>query len=63
MADARTRFLLDEDAIPTHWVNLVPDLPGDPEEAGLRVPKRIRDLLRIDVYAVRDDGQVEMLAD
>jgi tryptophan synthase beta chain len=30
MADARTRFLLDEDAIPTHWVNLVPDLPGDP---------------------------------
>jgi predicted alternative tryptophan synthase beta-subunit len=29
MADARTRFLLDEDAIPTHWVNLVPDLPGD----------------------------------
>jgi tryptophan synthase beta chain len=30
MADARTKFLLDEDAIPTHWVNLVADLPGDP---------------------------------
>src|ERR671916_2696279 len=25
-----TRFLLGEDAIPTHWVNLLPDLPGDP---------------------------------
>src|SRR5215210_2093674 len=25
-----TKFLLDEDAIPTHWVNLAPDLPGDP---------------------------------
>src|SRR5262245_14250167 len=25
-----TKFLLPEDAIPTHWVNLVPDLPGDP---------------------------------
>jgi tryptophan synthase beta chain len=30
MADARTKFLLGEDAIPTHWVNLLPDLPGDP---------------------------------
>jgi tryptophan synthase beta chain len=25
-----TKFLLPEDAIPTHWVNLVPDLPGEP---------------------------------
>jgi len=25
-----TKFLLSEDAIPTHWVNLLPDLPGDP---------------------------------
>jgi tryptophan synthase beta chain len=25
-----TKFLLTEDRIPTHWVNLVPDLPGDP---------------------------------
>src|SRR5215218_10586917 len=25
-----TKFLLDEDAIPTHWVNLAPDLPGEP---------------------------------
>src|SRR3954471_16908651 len=30
MADERTRFILDEDAIPTHWVNLAADLPGDP---------------------------------
>jgi tryptophan synthase beta chain len=30
MADARTKFLLDESQIPTHWVNLVADLPGDP---------------------------------
>ena len=25
-----TKFLLPEDAIPTHWINLVPDLPGEP---------------------------------
>src|SRR5215210_3965088 len=25
-----TKFLLDEQAIPTHWVNLAPELPGDP---------------------------------
>src|SRR6187200_2399786 len=30
MADTHTKFLLDEDAIPTHWVNLTPDLPGEP---------------------------------
>jgi tryptophan synthase beta chain len=30
MADTQTKFLLSEDAIPTHWVNLLPDLPGDP---------------------------------
>ncbi|HYF28323.1 MAG TPA: TrpB-like pyridoxal-phosphate dependent enzyme, partial [Baekduia sp.] len=30
MADTRTQFLLTEDRIPTHWVNLVADLPGDP---------------------------------
>jgi tryptophan synthase beta chain len=31
MADsAHTKFLLSEDRIPTHWVNLLPDLPGDP---------------------------------
>src|SRR3954452_19819868 len=27
--DAHTKFLLGEDRIPTHWVNLMPDLPGD----------------------------------
>ena len=29
MAD-QTKFTLTEDRIPTHWVNLLPDLPGDP---------------------------------
>jgi tryptophan synthase beta chain len=29
MADS-TKFLLQESDIPTHWVNLLPDLPGDP---------------------------------
>src|SRR5918997_462512 len=30
MSAEQVRFLLPEDAIPTHWVNLLPDLPGDP---------------------------------
>src|SRR2546430_2319749 len=30
MADAKTKFLLTERDIPTHWINLLPDLPGDP---------------------------------
>src|SRR6059058_384376 len=25
-----TKYVLSEDAIPTHWVNLLPDLPGEP---------------------------------
>src|SRR3954447_19689331 len=25
-----TKYVLGEDSIPTHWVNLLPDLPGDP---------------------------------
>jgi tryptophan synthase beta chain len=29
MADT-TKFLLAESDIPTHWINLLPDLPGDP---------------------------------
>src|SRR5437773_10686692 len=29
MADPHTKFLLTEDRIPTHWVNLLPDLPGE----------------------------------
>jgi tryptophan synthase beta chain len=27
---AQTKFLLGEDQVPSHWVNLLPDLPGDP---------------------------------
>src|SRR5947207_9335423 len=30
MAGSTTKFLLQESDIPTHWVNLLPDLPGDP---------------------------------
>src|SRR3954453_13667345 len=30
MSDATVKYTLPEDAIPTHWVNLLPDLPGDP---------------------------------
>ena len=30
MTPPTTKFLLGEDAIPTHWVNLLPDLPGAP---------------------------------
>jgi hypothetical protein len=38
-------------------------IPTGAETAALRVPRRIRDLLRIDVYAVSDDRQVEKLDD
>lgn len=38
-------------------------VPTGAEAAALRVRKRVRDLLRIDVYAVSDDGRVEKLAD
>jgi tryptophan synthase beta chain len=30
MADPHTKFLLTEDRIPTHWINLMADLPGEP---------------------------------
>ena len=30
MSAEQVRYLLPEDAIPTHWVNLLPDLPGEP---------------------------------
>ena len=30
MSDETTKYLLPESEIPTHWVNLLPDLPGDP---------------------------------
>jgi len=38
-------------------------IPTGAEAAALRVPKRVRNLLRIDIYVVSDDGQVEMLSD
>jgi tryptophan synthase beta chain len=30
MSNDTIKYLLSEDRIPTHWVNLLPDLPGDP---------------------------------
>src|SRR3989440_3770889 len=30
MTETETKYLLSERDIPTHWVNLLPDLPGDP---------------------------------
>jgi len=30
MSDAQVKYTLDEERIPTRWVNLLPDLPGDP---------------------------------
>src|SRR3954467_15054322 len=30
MSHEQTKYVLGEDATPTHWVNLLPDLPGDP---------------------------------
>src|SRR5437868_1259346 len=38
-------------------------IPTGAEAAARRVPRRVRDVLRIDVYAVSDDGQVERLPD
>ena len=41
-----TKFVLGEDAIPTHWVNLLPDLPGraaaaaEPADRPARRPRR-----------------------
>lgn len=44
----------------TRFAVVVPDAA---KSASLRVPKRVRDALRIDIYTVGDDGQVEMLKD
>ena len=33
MSDETVKYTLPEVAIPTHWVNLLPDLPGDPQAA------------------------------
>jgi tryptophan synthase beta chain len=30
VAEETTKYLLDESRIPTHWVNLMPDMPGEP---------------------------------
>jgi hypothetical protein len=50
VGDATTRFAV---VVPT----------GRAAEAAVRVPRRVRDILRIDVYAVSDDGHVERLAE
>jgi tryptophan synthase beta chain len=30
MSDQTVKYLLSEDAVPTHWINLMPELPGEP---------------------------------
>ena len=46
MSDETVKFLLDESRIPTHWVNLLPDLPGRaaaaaaPRHRAARGPRR-----------------------
>ena len=47
MSDARVKFVLDEPEIPTHWVNLMADLPGDappPLHPGTKQPAGPEDL-------------------
>lgn len=36
-------------------------VPTGAEAAAIRVPKEVRDALRIDVYAVSDDGEVQRI--
>jgi tryptophan synthase beta chain len=48
MSDSRVKFVLGEREIPTHWVNLMPDLPGDappPLHPGTKEPAGPDDLL------------------
>ena len=35
MSEDRVKFVLDEPSIPTHWVNLMADLPGEASERRL----------------------------
>ncbi len=47
MSDARVKFTLDEDAIPTAWINLMADLPGEappPLHPGTKQPAGPDDL-------------------
>src|SRR2546423_606811 len=47
MSDTRVKFVLDEQDIPTHWVNLMADLPGDappPLHPGTKEPAGPDDL-------------------
>jgi hypothetical protein len=46
---------------PVRFAVVVPT--GRAEAAAVRVSRRVRDVLRIDVYTVSDDGQVERLVD
>ena len=50
MSDEPVKFLLNERDIPTHWVNLLPDLPGEPLpplNPGTREPAGPDDLMPI----------------
>ena len=50
MSDERVKFVLDEPEIPTHWINLMADLPGDappPLHPGTQQPAGPDDLTPI----------------
>jgi tryptophan synthase beta chain len=50
MSDEPVKFLLNERDIPTHWINLLPDLPGEPLpplNPGTREPAGPDDLMPI----------------
>ncbi len=47
MSESRVKFVLDEREIPTHWINLMPDLPGEappPLHPGTKQPAGPDDL-------------------
>jgi tryptophan synthase beta chain len=50
MSETRVKFVLDEAEIPTHWVNLMADLPGEappPLHPGTKEPAGPDDLTPI----------------
>src|SRR5436305_8925268 len=68
MSDTRVKFVLDEQDIPTHWVNLMADLPGDappPLHPGTKEPAGPDDLtplfpMGLILQEVSTDPEVEI---
>ena len=47
MSDEAVKYTLPESEIPTHWVNLMPDLPGEPSPPGAHEQAAVRAALRL----------------